>query len=122
MVSAINDVAEPLEVTIASSGSITSAIDTKGRTLVGIFMPASWTAASITFQAAITADGTYVDVYDTAGSELSVTADAGLYLPIDPINFWGLTHIKVRSGTSGSAVSQGAERTLTLMLAKGSAA
>ena len=87
MVSPINPLAQPLDVTISNGASITSAIDLRGRTLVGIIMPAAWTAATITFEMSDTAAGTYVDVYDISESELEITAAASLYLALDPANF-----------------------------------
>lgn len=116
MVNPVSPMAESSAVTIASGQSLTDAIVLGGRVLVGVVMPASWTAASLTFQASI--DGsTWVNVYDSEGTEVSATAGAGTYVAFaNPILFAGVNRMKVRSGTSGTAVNQGAERTLYLML------
>ncbi len=63
-----------------------------------------------------TLDGTYVDVYDVEEAELEITADASRFLALDPVNFWSINYLKVRSGTSGTPVNQGADRTLKLMV------
>jgi hypothetical protein len=59
---------------------------------------------------------TYNNVYDTAGSEKTVTADASRHIIIDPQDFAGTQYLKVRSGTSGLPVAQGAARTITLVV------
>jgi hypothetical protein len=51
-----------------------------------------------------------------AGTELAMVVAAGQYLAIDPAFWHGANSIKVRSGTSGSPVAQGADRTLTLVV------
>lgn len=116
MASPIISLAQPLDVTISSGAAITSAIDLVGRTLVGIIMPAAWTAASLTFEMSDTAAGTYVDVYDISEAELEITVAASRYLALDPVNFFGVNYLKVRSGTSATPVNQAADRTLTLMI------
>jgi hypothetical protein len=110
-------------VTIASGASLSGAAHigfalsgggSRG-TLVGIQMPSAWTAASLTFQASN--DGTtFTNLYDAAGNEVSVTTDASRWIALDPADFAGITHLKVRSGTSGTAVNQGADRVLTLIV------
>ncbi len=99
---------------IASAGSLTPAYNLKGRILMGIYMPALWTAAGLTFLASY--DGvTYYDVYDTTG-EVSITAAAAaIYIALDATKFFGVNFIKVRSGTAGVPVAQAAERTMILM-------
>ena len=104
-------------VTIPSGEALTAAINLNGRAIVGIIMPGTWTAAAITMQACDTADGTFVDVIATGGSELSITAAASDYLAVDPVNQYGINFAKIRSGTSGTPVNQGADRDLVLMLA-----
>lgn len=108
----------PEDVTIASGAALTAGINLKGRVLAGIIMPSSWTTANLTLQACATEAGTYVDVYSTAGTEYAITAAASRYLAIDITQTRGLNFIKVRSGTTGTPVNQGADRTLTLMLAR----
>jgi len=105
-------------VTIASGDAtgLSGAIDLTGHVLAGIFMPAAWTTGNLTFQAAIdTITGTYQNVFDNNGNELTVTAAAAEYLAIPPSLFYGLRFIKVRSGTSGTPVTQGGARVLTLV-------
>ena len=115
------------EATIALDGTITAAIQLNNTTdktggnipmgyrVAGIQMPASWTAADLTFQASL--DGTtYQDIYDKDGTEYTVTADAGIYIILPIADFAGIPYMKVRSGTSGTAVQQEAARTIQLAL------
>lgn len=103
--------------TIAISGSLSAEADIgDGKVLCGIIMPAVWTAASLTFQAASSTGGTFCNLYDAYGTEKSLTVDASRYIPLDDPAFWlGVRYLKVRSGTAASAVSQAAERVITLV-------
>lgn len=109
--------------TIASSASLSGAIeDLKGYRLSAIQMPNAWTAANLTFQAQAAQGGEYEDLYDSDGNELTVTADKERYIQLgeeDVEELRGMWGLKVRSGTSVSAVNQSAERELTLVLVKG---
>ena len=80
-------------------------------------MPASWTAANLTFQGSDTEAGTYSDLYDDAGTEISVTAAASRTIVgstldrVVPLRF-----LKVRSGTTATPVNQAAARTVLLVM------
>ena len=101
------------EVVIANGTSDSNAVDVSERVAVGILMPSSWTAASLTFRASV--DGVnFFPVYDAAGVELVVTAAAGTYIVVAPDATRALRYLKIRSGTNGAAVNQGAARTLKL--------
>lgn len=107
------------KVTIANGASLSGAASCDSRSLVGIVMPAAWTAAALTFQiggftAPGLAVGSFSNVYDAA-AELSYLADASRYIAVDPIDFLGAQQVKVRSGTAGSPVAQGAARELYLV-------
>jgi hypothetical protein len=99
---------------IANGASLSEAVDMGGTTLVGIQMPATWTAADLTMQAA--ANGTtYGNVFDAAGAELEIAADASIFIRLDPAVMAPFSHVKIRSGTAGSPVNQGGARELTLV-------
>ena len=100
--------------TIASGASLSGAIHLHNQRLFAIVMPSSWTAANLTFQGSH--DGsTYFDVYNDAGTEVTVVAAASRFIIIaSPVALLGLQRLKVRSGTSGSPVNQGADRALQL--------
>ncbi len=103
---------------IASGVSLSAEIDIEGFDIVAIIMPATWTAANLTFQGATATGGTFQDLYDDSGTEIIVTAAAARVLALDPkrAEISALRFIKVRSGDTGTPVNQAAERTLTLIL------
>ena len=100
-------------VTILSGASLSDAQDLQGCRLTGIRMPASWTAASLTFQ--VSEDGTnFVNLYNLNG-EVTYSTGASYGVSFNAEDFLSWRYIKVRSGTSGAAVTQGADRTLVLV-------
>lgn len=107
--------------TIAAGQSLSGEIDTGGRRLAGIVMPAAWTAAVITFQAAAvpTAQGgTYRDLYDDAGNEVTIQAAAGRSIGLDALAYAlaPFRNLKVRSGPTAGAIAQVAQADLGLIL------
>jgi len=116
----MTEVVSSFKVNIASGSSLSGEVlldnsVPRGKRLFAIVMPSSWTAANLTFQASI--DGTtYNNLYDYNGSEVTVTAAASRYIVLDPLTFAGVAGVKIRSGTSGTPVNQGADRTLTLVV------
>ena len=106
-------------VTIASGASLSDQVNVEDTPLVGIAVPSAWTTAGLTFQASPTIAGTFANVYDSDGAEINVTAAASRSIGLSANEMETLgafPHIKVRSGTSGSAITQGASRTITLVL------
>lgn len=102
---------------IANGQSLTSEIDLgAGRVLCALDMPADWDAANLTFQASYNTGGTFDNVYDQFGTEKTVIAAEDRFIPLDDPAFWmGVRYLKVRSGTSGTAVNQTAARTIQLI-------
>ena len=105
-------------VTIANGASLSGAATiTRGFALVGIEMPAAWTAATITLQVATAtgASATFNNVYDTAGELALSQPAASRFLALPATLLLGAVQVKVRSGTSGAAVNQGAARDVKLV-------
>ena len=103
------------QATIAASASLSGQTDIFPGTLVGIWMPAAWTAASMTFQALSPDGSTWLNLINYAGSELTLTVAAGQFIAIDPTQWKGISSVKVRSGTSASPVNQTAQAIVTLI-------
>ena len=101
-----------INAVIPASGTISPEVDLGQQTLVGIVMPATWTAASLTFQVSPDAGTTWVELYTYAGSELTLTVGASQFVAIDPTQWKGVYSLKVRSGTAASPVTQTAQATL----------
>jgi hypothetical protein len=105
-------------VTIPNGASLSAGVGEPvqlgNASLVGIIMPAAWTAASLTFQGSN--DGTnFFNIFDVNGAEYVASAAASRYIPVDPVDFSGVNYLKLRSGTSGTPVNQGADRIITLV-------
>lgn len=109
-------------VIIANGGSLSGAADITAYIQqgnpkpVGILMPAAWTTAGITVQAS--EDGVnYYNVFTQGGTEYTVTTPAASeYIILTASDLAGANYLKLRSGTSGSPVNQGAARTLQILL------
>jgi hypothetical protein len=103
------------DAVIDGDASLSSVILVDGaRVLCALQMPSAWTAASLTF--AVSFDGTtFVPLY-WDGAEYTILAAGGaaasLGVSLEPSAFAGWPFVRVRSGTSGTPVNQGAERTL----------
>lgn len=101
--------------TIASGASLSGAINPGPCAAFALQMPATWTAANLTFQASF--DGvTFGDLYDEAGTEIVVTASASRFIILEPARWLGVRYFKIRSGTSAAPVSQGAARTIRVVV------
>lgn len=100
--------------TIASAASLSDIVDLRGGDLIRINMPATWTAADITFQVD-DGDGTFRNLWMEWGWELYMTVGAGQSVEMSVFAMMqSLTRVKVRSGTSGLPVVQAAEREIRL--------
>lgn len=104
-------------VTIANAGTLSPEVDTTGRSLAAIIMPAAWTAAVLTFQGSNASGGTFADVYDDQGNEVVVQAAASRAIGLDAVSvaLAPYRYLKIRSGTSASAVAQGASRDMQVI-------
>lgn len=110
-------------VTILNGTSLSAEVNLNGKRIVGIVMPAAWTAAGIAFQAlldepsALPKVPVFGNVVDVAGAEVVVTAAASTYIAAAATAaLYALGRIKVRSGTNAVPVNQGADRTIKLVV------
>ena len=102
-------------VEIANGQSLSGAVNLSGFTLIGIDMPASWTAANLTLQASVD-NSTWDNVFDSLGTEVTITAAASRFILLNPADFVSVRYLRVRSGTSGTPVNQGGARNITLIV------
>jgi hypothetical protein len=114
-------------VVIANGASQSGEIDCSGLDIIGLIIPTGWTAAAVTFLAAVREDqagsaDTFVPIYDDAGTELTIAsaaAAAGRYIALRP-DIAPLTRgpwrIKLRSGVAATPVNQAAARTIVVVL------
>ena len=104
-----------IPATIAASGSLSGEADLYPGILVGVWMPAVWTAASITFQTLSPDGSTWLELYTYPGAEVTLTVAAGQFIAVDPTQWKGITAVKVRSGTAASPVAQSAQAIVNLV-------
>lgn len=104
-----------IPITISSGSSLSSATDLGPYRIFAITMPAAWTDARLTFQGS--SDGVnFFNIFDDAGAEVSITVDASKYVILTaPVKMLGIRWIKLRSGTAGTPVDQGADRVVKLV-------
>jgi hypothetical protein len=105
-----------LPVTIASGQSLSGQVDIGPNTLVGIVIPASWTAAGLTFQASPDGGTTWAELTTSAGAAVSFTVAGSQFIAVDPTTLRGVLSLKIRSGTPGAPVVQTPAAVLTLVL------
>ena len=101
--------------TIAESGNLSDAVILGGALMAALVFPAAWDTADLTLQASH--DGTnFANVYDSAGTEVTIKAAASRYVTLSPADFAGMQAIKLRSGTSGTPITQTAARGITVVI------
>lgn len=69
-------------VTIANSGTASTAADLRGWALRGIHMPADWDTADITFTSCETETGTFDPVYYSTGEAATAIAAVTIKTPV----------------------------------------
>lgn len=109
-----------VSATIANAGTVSSEVNVGSSTIVGIIMPAGWTAANIGLQALVAEPSAlpkvpvWGTVVDQAGTDvvLATGPAAGEYVAIAPASqLTGLGRIKLVA-----SAGQGAERIVQLVL------
>ena len=104
-----------VQATISNGSALSAAIDLGEQRAHRLSMPGAWTAAAITFQ--VSYDGlAFVDLY-TADGEYTLSSSivaASRSIVLDQTIFYGVRHLKIRSGTSGTPVNQAADRVINI--------
>lgn len=115
-----------VDLNIASGASLSASTDISNLVVVSVIVPGTWTAASMTFAAADQRGGNkgvtlaFEPVYDDTGTEVSISATA-LGTGTRFVTFRnsdtmaGVALVKVRSGTSGTPVTQSQATPITLV-------
>lgn len=114
----MSKIRDAVRVTIANGASLSGPVAANGRRIIGIQMPAGWTAADLSIQAQVRSD-TFGEVVDAGGTNLVLATGPGAdeYVAFaDTAALHGLGIVKIRSGTAGAPVAQAADRVLFLVL------
>lgn len=85
--------------TIASSAQTSDSIALNGFGMVGLILPSALTSTTMTFTGSQD-DSTYTALYNTSGSQLSITVAASRLILFTPGDFVGINYIKLVSGTA----------------------
>lgn len=102
-------------VTVADGQSLSGSAFLETYELCGVITDSGWNTAALTFQGSYD-DTNFFNVWNGA-SELSYAAvTASIFVVFDPAIFLGIPYIKVRSGTSASAVNQTGNSVVTLVM------
>ena len=89
-------------LTVAQSAQTSDAIQLNGFGIVGVEMPSALTSTTMTFTGS--QDGvTYSALYNTSGSQLSVTVAASRIILFTPGDLIGVNYIKLVMGTAEAA-------------------
>lgn len=95
-------------ITIATSATVSAAVDLDGTHLFAIETPAALTSTWVNFQ--VSADNvTFSALYDSGGTQVSATVAPSRVIYLDPSIFAGFQYLKLVAGTS-----EAANRVLTL--------
>jgi hypothetical protein len=106
-------------VTVSNGTALSNAANLVNKEFpVGLYLSGTWTAAGLSF--AVSDDNvTFAALRDRNGAEITIAEPSGgfggQYVALDPSWFAGALYLKVRSGTVGTPVNQGADRILTIV-------
>jgi hypothetical protein len=92
--------------TIIAEGTLSSAVDVGGMSVLGIYTPASFVESVVSFQSSYDGE-TFHDVVDIDGTAFSVTLTASKKLPLEAAMFAGDQFIRIattESQTTGALI------------------
>ena len=109
-----------ITATIAAGQSLSAEVDIGNQSLVGIILPANWTAAGLSLQVSPDGGTTWAELWTVAGAPyavgtVTIPSSTPVYIAIDPTTLRGALSLKIRSGTQASPVNQTNLVSLTLI-------
>jgi hypothetical protein len=111
-----------VSLTIASGASASEMFATQGDAILGLIMPAAWTAADIAYKSCISGNTRDLQqVYDAGGSPEKCVVSAGVNVAFpqgDVIFAPFLQLISVSTADDTTAVTQGGARTVIVLLGR----
>lgn len=104
---------------IANGASLSGVCRPGEKTICAVVMPATWTAAGLSFQVSDDGGTTWYELLDQDGVAVTVASPAAATrYNLSAMDFQSANAFKVRSGTSAVPVAQGGERTITFITRK----
>ena len=85
--------------TITSGVSTSTVVSTNGMSLVGCYLPTTFTGGTISFLASFISGGTYQELVNSSGQVKYTTASAA-FIAINPVDFYGVPYFKIVSGSN----------------------
>lgn len=89
-------------IDVSESATVSSAIQLDGVVPIGIILPAAFTGTAMKFQFSHD-DVTYTALYNTSGTEVSITVGTSRWIGLDKEDFLGAKSIKLVSGSTEAA-------------------
>ena len=105
-----NKIADTITTTIAATSTTSAAIDLGGASIAAIIFPAAFTGTTITFTVCDTASGTFVPLYDSSGSIVTVSVTVSAAVGFLITDFAAFRYVKIVSGSA-----EASERTLKII-------
>lgn len=107
-----------ISVTIPNGTAVSEMFATQGRALVGILLPAAWTAAAIGFKTCLSGNvSDLVPVYSSGGTPMTSLANASTFIafPTSDAIFSAFLQLASVTADTTTGVNQGADRTIVLL-------
>ena len=99
-------VAYDLLATVPVDTATSNAVDLRGNTLVGVFLPSTFDGTVFTLTGSDTLAGTYVAIQDGAGAAVTVTSAASKYASFpNPLLLTGVRFVKIVTTTTQTTTS-----------------
>ena len=115
----INKEVKVTEAIILDGQSLSNEIDLTGSNggaldVIILFMPAVWNGTQLTYQASDVKGGTYRDLYDDSGTQVTSTVAASRAIS-EIAEIRTVRFLRIRSGTAGTPVNQQDDRTIKIV-------
>lgn len=110
-----------MSVTIPAGASVSEMISTQGEALVGVIMPAAWTAAALGYAACLSGNvADLLSVYGSGGTAMTTVAAAATHIAFPTSDSIFVPFLQIRSVTADTAtgVAQAAAATIILLFRK----
>lgn len=115
---------ESLTATIASGGSTSTPIKLNGMALTGLYMPGTWTGTATALRFDVSDDGyTFVPALDASGQYIVIRLNTSYlssqfshFIAAVGVDFSSAKYIRIVSHDETSAVNQGADRQITVVI------
>ena len=104
-------IAKSVTIDVSADANNSSGISTDGMLLAGIIFPATMTGTAITFDYSVD-NSSWVDVFETDGTEVSYTVSAGNVVRIDPSGWAFASNGYIRVTSDGT---EAADRKIKLL-------